>query len=690
MIDLAVLKAWRLGKVSNQSACAADVGEDHLKYRPDIDGLRAIAVLSVIGYHAFPDWITGGFIGVDIFFAISGFLITTIILKGLTADTFSFYEFYSRRVRRIFPSLLAVCITCYVVGWFSLMDHEFKELGKHMAAGAAFVSNLVLWGESGYFDSSVHTKVLLHLWSLGIEEQFYIAWPFVLWFLHRKGFNLLTASVGIGVASFVVGLSYLASAENTSAFYLPHARVWELLVGAMLAYLTFQRTVTDTKIWARAEAVADALIYADKSRRGRGLTLCNISSFVGLCFLITGFAVTTASSLFPGWLAVLPVVGAALVIAAGPRSWANRSILSFRPLVWFGLISFPLYLWHWPILTFVRIVAGGDTPNSVRIAAVALTIALAVLTSKYIEKPLRFGRRKKPIYMGLILTSIAVGVIGFVTFEMNGIPQRYPSSINDLSARTVTEGGPHATDCYKSVSSVTSASCVTMANSNVVVLGDSHARVLAYGLFHSSDPEFNRPTLISASSCPPTLNVEARKGCDFVLKQGLDFIARTPSVKYVVLSAFSGFVLDANSEVSKNYFDGYIRTIQEIEKQGKKVILAMDNYTLRSSAQLCAPINIEVRKRFKAPPPEFCSHLTFADDLVPHAEYNKFILRVHAAHPETFLYNPEPVFCPGGQCSLFQDGKLLMDDKDHLSTHGSILYVQDMIRQLQSVLPSEK
>ncbi|MEG0759408.1 MAG: acyltransferase, partial [Raoultibacter sp.] len=178
----------------------------HPKYRPDIDGLRAVAVLSVVVFHAFPDFIQGGFIGVDVFFVISGFLISTIIFENLEKDTFSFSEFYARRIKRIFPALLFVIVASYVFGWFTLFAEEYKQLGKHIAAGAGFISNFVLWNESGYFDISAEYKPLLHLWSLGIEEQFYIIWPFVLWLAWKKKFNLLTISITFLVLSFLLNI----------------------------------------------------------------------------------------------------------------------------------------------------------------------------------------------------------------------------------------------------------------------------------------------------------------------------------------------------------------------------------------------------------------------------------------------------------------------------------------------------
>ncbi len=178
----------------------------HIKYRPDIDGLRAVAVLSVVVFHAFPNGLKGGFIGVDIFFVISGYLISSIIFQNLEKGTFSFGEFYARRVKRIFPSLILVLAASYAFGWFALFADEYKELGKHIAAGAGFVSNFVLWGEDGYFDYSAETKPLLHLWSLGIEEQFYIVWPFLIWLAWRRNFNILTVTVLVALASFYLNM----------------------------------------------------------------------------------------------------------------------------------------------------------------------------------------------------------------------------------------------------------------------------------------------------------------------------------------------------------------------------------------------------------------------------------------------------------------------------------------------------
>jgi len=214
------------------------------KYRADIDGLRALAILLVIIYHAFPNVLSGGFIGVDVFFVISGYLISTIIYKHLEKGDFSFSNFYLRRIKRIFPALLAVLITCFAIGWFTLLADEYKQLGKHIAGGAGFMSNLILWNESGYFDAASHTKPLLHLWSLGVEEQFYFIWPVIIWAAWKFQLNLMAVAISIALISFGINIYQIHYLDNlATTFYLPHARFWELMVGAILAQYALKNPI---------------------------------------------------------------------------------------------------------------------------------------------------------------------------------------------------------------------------------------------------------------------------------------------------------------------------------------------------------------------------------------------------------------------------------------------------------------
>lgn len=385
----------------------------HPKYRPDIDGLRAVAVLAVVAFHAFPNWVRGGFIGVDVFFVISGYLISTIIFENLDRGTFSFSEFYARRIKRIFPALILVLVACFAFGWFILLADELKQLGKHIAAGAGFVSNLVLWNEAGYFDSSAETKPLLHLWSLGIEEQFYIVWPLLLWFAWKRKFNLLTITVLVAIVSFVLNVKGIKQ-DAVATFYSPQTRFWELLCGSLLAWFTLYKKDAFASIRNKIDGFFASVVYRDKQENG-DKTLVNVLSFVGLCLLVYGFWRINKELSFPGKWALVPVLGAVLIITAGAKAWVNRTILSNKVAVWFGLISFPLYLWHWPLLSFAKIVEGEVLSRSIRIAAVVLSVVLAWLTVKMIEKPLRFGNQRVGIKVAMLCGLVFVmGVSGLV------------------------------------------------------------------------------------------------------------------------------------------------------------------------------------------------------------------------------------------------------------------------------------
>lgn len=285
----------------------------HPKYRADIDGLRAVAVLSVLLFHAYPKLMPGGFIGVDIFFVISGFLISTIIFQSLARGEFSFMDFYARRIRRIFPALIVVMLATFLIGWFVLFPDEYKQLGKHIMGGALFVSNFVLWKESGYFDSAAETKPLLHLWSLGIEEQFYILFPLAVWLAWRARMNLLALVVLIGLLSFGLNLHRVYQ-DPIGAFYLPHYRFWELMAGSLLALLVMKDSGWIKKLHSRFELAAARLSLRRGAMAQPGVALANIKSCVGMALIVVALCMVHKGVHFPGKWAVLPVAGAVLVI----------------------------------------------------------------------------------------------------------------------------------------------------------------------------------------------------------------------------------------------------------------------------------------------------------------------------------------------------------------------------------------
>jgi len=366
----------------------------HLAYRPDIDGLRAIAVLSVVAFHAFPDFIAGGFIGVDIFFVISGFLISSIIFSNLEQERFSIISFYDKRIRRIFPALALVMFASFVMGWFTLLQDEFEKLGEHLIAGTAFVSNFVLKRESGYFDSAAELKPMLHLWSLAIEEQFYIFWPLLLAVVWKYKLGFLRITALLGISSFALNV-YLINVNPVSAFYLPFTRFWELMVGGVLAYQTLHQR-------ARIGKKGDML------------------GLVGLLLLLSGFWLISRERSFPGFWALLPCLGAYALIAAGPEGWVNKTLLSNRLAVWFGLISYPLYLWHWPIFSFARIIVG-DPSVTLRLVLVVVSVLLAYGTYRLVERPLRFGGGHiRPVALAASLSMVAM--LGISAVLNDGYP----------------------------------------------------------------------------------------------------------------------------------------------------------------------------------------------------------------------------------------------------------------------------
>lgn len=313
-------------------------------YRADIDGLRGIAVLLVVLYHGFPTRFTGGFVGVDIFFVISGFLISNVIIEGLQENRFSFLDFYARRIRRIFPALALVLFASFAFGWFVLFPGEYQQLGKYIGGGAGFIGNIVTLNEAGYFDTRASLKPLLHLWSLGVEEQFYFVWPILLFLSWRWRFGALAIASIILVVSFVVNMD-LTATDPTAAFYLPITRFWELMLGCLLATIQAKRISLTTYFSRQFDFKSTTANFSKEATAVLGIVLISAASYF-----------VTSQKQFPGTWALVPTVGAMLLIAVGGTSFIGRWFLANRALVYVGLISYPLYLWHWPILSFARII----------------------------------------------------------------------------------------------------------------------------------------------------------------------------------------------------------------------------------------------------------------------------------------------------------------------------------------------
>jgi len=491
-----------------------------LEYRPDIDGLRAVAIIWVIAFHAFPEMAPGGFVGVDVFFVISGFLITSIILKGLERGEFSFAGFYAGRVRRLLPALCLMLITLLVAGWHFFLADEFRSLGKNVLAGIAFVSNFVLWQESGYFDSAAESKPLLHLWSLGIEEQFYIAWPLLLYVARKRGMNLLHLSVGLALASFALN-AWLVHRDPVATFYLPVTRFWEILAGSMLALVRSQ-----TANVPPGAATSDG---HNNQNRSAGPWINNLQAAAGLALLLVAVAMLDKKAAYPGYLALLPVSATVLLISAGPRAWLNRHVLSNRGIVWVGLISYALYLWHWPVLVFLRLGSAEPPTVAARLAAIGVSVLIAWLTFELVDKPVRYGPHPARKALALCAIAAALGISGGAAYQFNGMPWRFSDSLQKLAAFQYDYRADYRegtcflrTDQDASAFQDCSNPLPRAGAPSIVLWGDSHAAHLYPGLKASLEANF-KLTQLTSSSCPPIVGLvlEERPTCkgvnDYVL-----------------------------------------------------------------------------------------------------------------------------------------------------------------------------
>ncbi|HEX4049935.1 MAG TPA: acyltransferase family protein [Steroidobacteraceae bacterium] len=634
-------------------------------YRPDIDGLRAIAILSVIGFHAFPRWVPGGFVGVDVFFVISGYLISGLIYAELQRSKFSYQRFYIRRFRRIFPALLVVLAAALVYGWFALAPDEYRELGRQTAAGAGFGANLLFWREAGYFDTQASAKPLLHLWSLGVEEQFYITWPILIVLAFRRA-RILPWVLGIGIAASFLLNVVLTSLAPSAAFYLPFGRYWELLAGAALAY------------WSAARARSPTALTAAQVQ---------LLAFIGLLLVTMALLLEKSSQPFPGWWVLLPVAGTVLLIAA-PSAWVNRWVLSSKPMVFIGLISYPLYLWHWVLLSFANIAnLGQQTPRLWRLEAIGSAFLLAWLTYRLIEHPIRFSSRRGTMPRALVASMFACLVLGIVVYSSDGAAFRVPTALRGLAAdnydaqRSYYEDVAYrggrcfmaATQTYEDMVS----QCVDPpvgGDPLVALWGDSHAASLYPGLRASSAPRGFRIAQLTASACPPLLGVSppGRPRCRQFNDDVLAALGRLrPQI--VVLEAH--WALYANGAEPVADQAGALRsTIAALQRIGVKRIVVMGSLP---SWRINEPrVIFDIWRTQHVLPgrsAEFLDPAAFSADRA---------VRSQVAGSGALFVSPLGNLCNANGCLLSADARAAVPiawDNDHLTLAGSKLLVAQLL-----------
>jgi peptidoglycan/LPS O-acetylase OafA/YrhL len=627
-------------------------------YRPDIDGLRAFAVLSVVGFHAFPVWVKGGFLGVDIFFVISGYLITTIIFEKLNKGTFSFSEFYGRRVKRIIPSLILILVCCTLFGYVALLADEYQQLGKHIAAASSFISNLVFWNESGYFDNAADTKPLLHLWSLGIEEQFYIAWPLLVWSAWKQKFNLFTITIFVWSVSFILNIIGIEH-DNIATFYSPLTRFWELLTGSILSYLILYKHISPQKF---------------------SYIKSNVVGIIGFCILILSVFLINKNYLFPGWLALLPCAGTSLVIIAGNKSLINSKILSNKLAVWFGLISFPLYLWHWPLLSFARIFEGATPERSVRIMLVLLSILLSWLTFRFFERYIRFSKEFRYV-LWLLVSLIFMTSLGSYIFFNKGLPQRsalLKSEFTEQVKKQFLWEYINNDNClkkypFKDAEKLSWWFCMKSSTlpPTLIILGNSYANQLYPGFINNQ--ELKHHSVLSIGACDfgqsetNELNVDVNNPCfrkriskhiEFID----DIVKKNKSIKFAIIAGL-------NHSPDEAYIAFLQKRISNYESKGIKVILFTPAITIASGFHPKACFTFEpLRKTAKDCSFSSLDRQRLYDDFKPVIESLKI------TNPQVKVFEQNQIFCENKntkKCSYIKNGISLFRDGTHASEYGS-------------------
>jgi peptidoglycan/LPS O-acetylase OafA/YrhL len=607
-----------------------------MKYRADVDGLRALAVLPVLLFHGGFSWLSGGYVGVDIFFVISGFVIASKLVEELEAGRFSIAAFYVRRIRRIIPALTATILFSYFAAMFLFLPDAMQDFSRSVEATAAFVSNLYFWKSSGYFETAALDRPLLHTWSLAIEEQFYLFIPIALYLAYRYTRRyawlpfLLLAAGSLALSVFVTDKA------PTANFFLLPTRAWELLMGVLLVLLPLKPL--SGKFANEALAV------------------------VGLSLILYAITTFTDATPFPGLSALLPTLGAAVLIQLGRyhTSLVGKA-LSWRPMVGIGLISYSLYLVHWPIIVFARYVLLRNLEGFEIAAMVGASICLAYLSWRFIETPLRRprsgDRSRRPLPIFAITASVLVGTIalGAIGASTRGFAARFPD-YRPKPANVVAEDTWLSGRCFlenQDASAWAGDICVrtTGKERNALLWGDSFAAHYLPGLMKNADGLTRNIVQYTFAGCPPILSYAsyARPGCQGFNAKVFDVIDKY-RIDTVVMSA-------RWDELRQRGVAGLKETVERLRAKGLAV------YVLGQSPMFGFDVAVLDYRGAGARPDGNSSWLAALDP-----EENAHLRSQSGAGN---FVDPLPAFCAGRACTYRSGTGLLFSDYGHYSDLGS-------------------
>jgi len=639
-----------------------------MKYRAEIDGLRALAVISVIFYHAGFKIFGGGYVGVDVFFVISGYLITTIILVELEGEKFSLIDFYERRARRVLPALFLVIFACLPFAWFWLLPDAFKQFSQSLVAISTFASNILFWLTGGYFDTATELKPLIHTWSLAVEVQYYILFPLILMLTWKLGKRWIVGSL---VLIFVISLAeaqWLSATHPSFAFYMLPTRGWELLIGVFIAFY-----------------------YSRNNFIKHNHIIEQLGSLFGLLLIAYSIFTYNNQTPFPSIYALVPTLGAALIIIFATHKTVVGKLLGLKPLVAIGLISYSAYLWHQPMFAFVR-ARSFDEPSTYLMTVLAvLSFAFAFLSWKYVERPFRNKHRisrNRLFTYGALCSAlfISLGSYGYITMKK---PKE------------------------KIVSSP-----VQMQNKKILLLGDSHAGHLASGLRTIYGDQI---MIRSFAGCIPFYNVDRFDSrftpgyCTKNINQQLNIFESDDSYELIILSTMGPVYLDGTvfkvGDVARvtglgvelvdnkaekdrwNVFEIGMRNtlIKLTSMKSKKIIYVLDIPELGIEAKKCYAPNKFITiasTRFG-----IGNDYSFDGCKQTRLDFNERTNRFHilvkkilADFPNVVLFDPTPLFCDNEWCYGAKDGYKLYKDEDHLSEFGSEYLAKNLSKIIQNVL----
>ena len=634
-----------------------------MKYRAEIDGLRAVAVLPVIFFHAGYAPFRGGFVGVDVFFVISGYLITGLILEELKTGRFSIAGFYDRRARRILPALFFVVLCCIPIAWLLLLPKNLTEFFHSVMAVSLFSSNILFWFESGYFDTGAELKPLLHTWSLAVEEQFYIIFPLLLmalWRFYRSA--VFWILLGLGVIS--LGYAHWGAYNHASAtFFLLPARGWELLIGSLAAYRIHEGFV---------------------ARPGLTSNVLSAAGFLAIAYAVVDYTDRTP---FPSLYALVPTVGTVLIILfAVPGTLVHR-VLSLRACVGIGLISYSMYLWHQPLFVFARYLTALPEGSYVFLLLTLITTGTAYISWRYVERP--FRTRKYPVWSVLSVSaaaSVAILALGFA------LPRLSDKQVDELDYLTHWQGW---TACYPfGAREEAGGGCRILDSTRpptFAVIGDSHAGHLASGIRELYDGSAENPLILLSGGCYPTISrdtgVDGFMDCEQgFMDKAIIHVLADPRIGKVVLSGYGnlellGYQAYQDQTITapelaarqRQLLDGLRETVGLLISGGKQVRFITDTPEMTEHPAHCSSRFARVFGT--------CPHKVARSEVDERSQpMSEIVTQLQEAFPALEVVDGNTVLCDESYCYSGSTEVNWYQNRHHLTPAGSELLVKEVFR----------